>query len=315
LRAAADGMSADGVLIAAFEYNSQIANIERLGLPGSACSLPYAIVGRHPQAHLKLWCDPSVALRHLFVRLIPGIGGRPELDVRDLRTDQGFSVEGLGPASSIRSSGHLFLRMGSATVMLLPRWTWPDPWPSDAATAWQNLPRLCVDNHVQHSPVAQKPVQAPIERGNITIVTCVPPLIDLAKKSRELPVGERFGTLTLAADCCGSVVKYDVSREDLATGVLVGRYSRCQFGEQLSHLLNWSRVHVIVTADDQVVKVYDTASTPGTVIDARHINYSVLGDRAVMALGRHVQLVWERTGAPMPHLSRKKKRKGRRRRR
>src|SRR5690606_10706340 len=59
-----------------------------LGLPGTA------VVGRHERADLRLTHDPSVALRHIIAVVNRSAGGKPVMRLLDLKTGQGFSVEG-----------------------------------------------------------------------------------------------------------------------------------------------------------------------------------------------------------------------------
>jgi len=296
LKQEAESLSGAGVLVAAIENTGQLVAIGLLNPDTELSGAHYLVVGRHDQAHIRLTHDPTVALRHLFVRLAPGTNGMPEIDLVDLRTGQGFTVEGIGLAAAIRSSGHVFVRVGSAVVMVLPRWTWGPEWPDDPATAWKTLPRLCVHSHMEPHPVdAEKdhPVRPTWSEG--THITVMPAVSELVRNQRILSPGEHFGTLSLEA--FGGSICYAVSAKELAVGVLVGRYSRCQIGAELSDLSTWSRVHVLLIADGANVKAYDTASTPGTIIDGRHINFAELGDHAVMALGHHVHLVWERSRA------------------
>ncbi len=116
----------------------------------------------------------------------------------------------------------------------------------------------------------------------------------LANHRRHLPPGAQHGVLTLQS--AGGMVVYPVSERELGDGLLVGRYPRCHLGEELDNIATWSRVHVMLLAEQGRVIAYDTASTPGTVIDALHVGCAVLNDRSVLALGPEVHLFWERTG-------------------
>jgi len=297
-RATAEELSSDGALVAAIEDNGQIAAIEKLEVAGFEHGLPYVIVGRHPLVQLKLTTDPKIALRHLFVRLVPGADALPEVELLDLRTGQGFTVEGLGQTAAVRSSGPVFARLGSAVLMVIPRWTWPVLWPGDSAIAWEALPRVRIRDFVEAEPLArQQKRPRPTIDGSVQM-TVLPAVSQLVQNKRELAPTEHFGDLSLMGG--STVVTYPVGRAELARGVLVGRSSRCQFGEDLDPVASWSRLHVLVIADGSTVRAYDLASTPGTVIDAMHINFGELGDRAIMALGSDVHLVWERTAQGSP---------------
>jgi hypothetical protein len=283
-------LSDTGALLVGLEHDGRLAGIQVLSLEAQEPDLAYAIVGRHPQAHLRLGRDPSIALRHLFVRVVSGRLGVPEVDVRDLRTGQGFSIDGLGPAAAVRSTAQLFIRLGVASVMLLPRWTWPGAWPRDAADAWESLPPLCIHDHVSPGAAHARAVRRS-ERSE-THITLLPSICELGDASVGASPGEHCGTLTLSGR--DTLVTYPVTRRELEQGLLLGRYRRCQLGAELDTMDTWSRVHLLLLADDTRVTAYDTASTPGTIIDALHINTAELGARASLALGSDVRVEWQR---------------------
>ena len=63
------------------------------------------VVGRHARADISLASDPSVALRHLVVRVRLDSDRRPILRVIDLHTEYGFLVDGVGSCSAAITDG------------------------------------------------------------------------------------------------------------------------------------------------------------------------------------------------------------------
>ncbi len=284
LRRAALELTDRGVLVAAFDGSMLVAQ----ALEPDGDGLPHLIVGRHPRCHLQLAGMASLALRHLFVR-----PAGPEVEVRDLRTGQGFSVHGVGTCGAIRTTGQLFVQVGGAVVFVLPRSTWLQGWPEGADEAWASLPPLRVSR--QEEPRAHNEPGAPRPHptwDGATRVTTLPALSELRQERPAVPTGEQAGVLTLESEH-GKVV-VPVTRAELAAGLLVGRYARCQLGAELSDVDSWSRVHVLLLEEDGELLAYDTASTPGTVIDAFFVDSGRLGERSVLALGPDVHLTWER---------------------
>lgn len=293
LRDHAAGLGEESVLVAVFDHHGNRVAVGSLDLTAAPQGLAYVVVGRHPRAHLRISRDASVALRHVIVRLLGAQNEKPEIEIRDLNTGQGFWVPGLGMMSGARSAGHLFARLGSAILMVLPKRTWPRAWPKDPKKAWKSLPSLELVSRSDVKAIPRDPAPRRPTREERTGVTMLPAARTIEVRRAPLGAGMQYGVLTLEGQ--GNIVRFPVTRSELEEGLLVGRYPRCQIGADLSGNNSWSRVHVFLLAEGDRLLAYDTASTAGTVVDAVHMDAAELGDRATLALGTEVRLVWERT--------------------
>jgi hypothetical protein len=297
LRAAAQALPEQGVLVAGVDPRMRLAPTCVLDPTLRRDGLAHLVVGRHPQAQLCLPLDQSVALRHLLLHLVRGEGSRVAVEVRDLCTGQGFTVAGHGQLCGARTEGPLVLRVGGNVVFVLPKATWPEGWPTQAAEAWRTLPRSEL-----HEPEAMRPAPGgarmvmPARRATgeheVSRVFSLPQLSRLARALKSPKAGPLVGVLTVYAG--GGAEVHSLTREELERGVLLGRYERCLVGQELGDIISWSRVHALLVREGDRLFIYDTASTAGTVIDALEVDRAVLGERAVISMGPDVQAVWER---------------------
>lgn len=282
-----------GVLVAACGPGASAISHGILDADDLSRAPSYVIVGRHEMCQVQVKSDPSVALRHLFVRthIADGI---PLVDIRDLRTGQGFGVPGVGHFGGLRSNGHVIVQLGEATVFILPKSTWSGRWPLSAEEAWQALPPMLLSEAISASketPTLRRAPRPTWDPG-VTFISALPDIQNLEPVRATIPEDQCFGVVTIEARGVSMVAP--VTHEEMKAGLLIGRYERCQLGATLPELASWSRVHVLLLADGEDVLAFDTASTPGTVIDAMHINCARLRSHSVLALGRDVHVTWER---------------------
>ena len=87
--------------------------------------------------------------------------------------------------------------------------------------------------------------------------------------------------------------RYTVIDTDLALGVLLGRYDRCDICGNLS----WdpdrvSRVHALLLKEGDDIYAIDLASTNGTIIDGIATPVAKLGPEAMIDLAEGNRVFW-----------------------
>ncbi|MFO0709724.1 MAG: FHA domain-containing protein [Sandaracinus sp.] len=223
----------------------------------------HLVVGRHTSSDVHL-SDPSAALRHLLLTVRRPIAARegaaasgPALVVHDLATDHGFRV-GLPQTFSrgVVAEGATILGVASELLVALPT---TEQGPDDTSAL-----RPLV---VEADPVGVRtiPVELPAlaVRSQMTAISRTqvrslePPLAVEIVPSRDEP----WVRLSLRGP--GGRVVVEVSEDDLASPVLVGRYPRCRRGELSPFSMNVSRVHAALVRDGDAIRVIDLASTNG----------------------------------------------------
>lgn len=136
--------------------------------------LPNVItVGRHTQCALRVVGDPAVALRQLVLAVSPG---SPTLEVMDLRTDGGLTIDAIGPARSAVVDGAISLSFASMRLVALPM-SRAEPWPLFPHHAWQRFfgaAAIRVALELRQNPAAYRE-----RRSTGTLVSLVQPVLDL----------------------------------------------------------------------------------------------------------------------------------------
>jgi FHA domain len=227
----------------------------------------------------------------------------------DLRTRTAFSDEGGRRLEALTASGPTFVKVGTYALFLLP--TGPDEanqWPGedDADQAWACVPERVYLQEAEAEPdrwrrgrhgnamVPATPsrgaahastpergalasgtgVLDPWHRESATLVRTSPGPSRASLVSAHDPERDpRLGTITLSSS--GRREALEVGAAAARTGVLVGRYERCDtHGATVLAHHGISRVHVLVVDVDGVLYAIDTGSTNGIYDPNR-----VTGDR------------------------------------
>lgn len=287
-----------------------------LALAGRVGRANAAIVGRHGHCDLYLHADPALALRHLVLVAHP-ITDTREVTYRllDLRTRTAFVDEAGKRLEALTASGPTFVRVGTYVLFLLP--TGPDDaagWPEDASQAWSCVPERVYVEEAEAEPDRwrrrrrQGGMMQPATRGSLAAGTgVVDPFASAARESvtmvRTSP-GPSRATITGVADepMIGNLVLTASGRSEalavgasaVRTGVLVGRYERCDtHGAKVLAHHGISRVHVLVLDVDGVLYAIDTGSTNGIYTLGRQqagghgdeVRVAPLGPGAELVLG------------------------------
>lgn len=236
----------------------------------------HLVIGRHPQAHVRLW-HPCVALRHVLVRVRPTEHG-PTLVLEDLGTADGFRVGPTArPSRGVLAYGSTVLSLRRHVVVALAVHASPDPMqaapsegapigaaPIEAALAVEQsalVPKV-IDARTMVSPEPSAPLHS--SNPYTTIVREVSEPVPV----EHLPRCENpWARLRLRGP--GGHVVFEVSRADLERPLLVGRYDRCRRGALAPFSPSVSRVHAGVVCDGEGVRVLDLASSNGLAATAR----------------------------------------------
>jgi len=263
--------------------------------------LPYAIViGRHNRCGLTTPSDPQVSLRHLLLVAQPGssnvrlrgydLGGRTGVVLADGNRVPGFSAH-----------GQVALGLGRSALFVLPG---GDPGlellQGDETAAYRRLTGLDVGGGGQGLTLAAIAEASPTELGGYRSID-----------PNKLP--EPRGTLHLRAaetrareDQEASPPDQrdlEINKEQLARGLLIGRYSdRCSLAGSGRNL---SRVHALVTQESpSSLLVFDLASTnglrPGDQTGGPGHTVVRIAENEPCRLGRF-QLSWTPPQAPTIH--------------
>jgi hypothetical protein len=280
-----------------------------------------AIIGRHGHCDLYLHADPTLALRHLVLLAHP-ISNTNETTYRllDLRTRTAFADEGGKRLEALTANGPTFVRVGTYALFLLP--TGPDDatgWPEDPAQAWSCVPERVYVEESEAEPDRWRrwrrggpmsDTRAALAAGtgvkdfhsqvrandSVTMVRTSP------GPSRASVSGVRdeamIGTLTLRAG--GKQQSMAVGAAAARTGVLVGRYERCDtHGASVLAHHGISRVHVLLVDVDGVLYAIDTGSTNGIfATDGKEeVRVTALASGSELVLGDDLARMEWRAGA------------------
>jgi FHA domain-containing protein len=253
-----------------------------------------AIVGRHDQCDLFLNASESMSLRQLAIVLDPVKSWkRGDAAVRyrvlDLRTSEGFCDETGRPLRGLRAEGPALLKCAGYALFMLPLGD-PSDWPAKPEDAWSMLPeRVYFDELERCAEGSLTKLPQPGRRTSTIVRTHGPRDTGV----RLVSSGSAAGTLEMRGAHTGGYV--DVGQQELADGILLGRYPRCN-GAGFSDDPSLSRVHALLIQIDETLLLVDTSSRNGSRLrghdDARVIE--VAGETE-LELGSHTRMRWRWT--------------------
>jgi hypothetical protein len=247
-------------------------------LPRRREGLEVAVVGRHAMADLWLG-SPSVALRHLLI-----VSAQGRYRVLDLRT-QNRMVDERGQAlRSFEAGGPVFFQVENTSFLTLPT-ARRLAWPSDRMAAWKSFPARTYDGIPFRHRLLRRMFDDDDEK---TIVTIGPSVVDA---NRSLATGPLVGSIEIQSERGSASLSVDDAA--LHSGVLLGRYERCDTGglEPLG-VGSLSRVHALLLKVDGTVHVIDTASTNGIEVRRTPVRAHALTAGEEMILGGAVSIRW-----------------------
>ena len=285
IRRALDAHRTQGVLILAFDRKGRA--LAQGWLKASLDKTRNAIIGRHTACGVALpSADRKVSLRHLAVLVRACSHSEATVRIVDLHTARGFTDESGQVLSAAVAEGPLFIGLDGVHLALLMT---GEPPPDDPEEAYAAIPpRVLIEERRGTVGVdGQRKVEFPTIAGaEQTLVRStegpVAAVADLCRPD-EAPVG------TLVIRGAKNTIRRTVGADALARGILVGRYERCSVGMDTGRL---SRVHFLLTQDEQDVIGVDTASTNGSWIGEREVSLTKLADGDCVSLAEALQLTW-----------------------
>lgn len=287
----------DGLLAVAVWNNHLLAHYIHVPLEQEP---QFAILGRHDRCDLSLANDGGISLRHAL------LGARRqgnELRVRllDLQSGTGLHTEDGRACEAITADGAMFARIGSYHLFLLPTGSLaPIAWAGTAEQTWQMIPervyRDCRLPSRGAAPLLREPIprdpsgtDGGAGRRPQSIITQIVDPPGLLRPFRPGPGarGARVARVELGNEA--GYERFVVHEAELARGLLIGRYDRCQIGAQDQSM---SRVHLLMIRDGDEVWVIDTASSNGTTSAGEPVRRVRMKDGVMLVLARAVCLRW-----------------------
>ncbi len=280
-----------GVVIFAFDERDD--PIGELWIEASVDKTRAAVIGRHSMCDLMV---PSqhlmISLRHLVLIVHATSYDHVKVRVLDLATKSAFSDEAGRTLQAVTSDGPLFLRAGTVELMVLMT---PEigELPEQASLAYASLPDRVFFDEIEgvadDSARHRRAREVPLLAGQTLVAANSGPVMaakDLLREG-EIPAG----TITMRGG--GQVTRRAVGTTALDRGVLIGRYSRCDFGAVVDdNQSELSRVHLLIVKSGDDVLAIDTASTNGTVLRDKMRKIAPLQDGDVLELSGELQVVW-----------------------
>ncbi len=291
IKAAREGAAGPGYLVVVIQHEDLFVGHGCVTLGDRDASHVF-VVGRHPRTDVRLAADPSVALRHLVVRLTLDAARRPTLRVIDLHTGQGFVVEGAGTCTSAVTDGEMAVRLGTYALLFVPLPRETESWPETPEQAEAIRPRTVVRD--LRSEGGAGLTGAGVDEGpSVRIVPGASVLGAAADQPRD---GEVVATLAIGGPAGETV--YALGASQLERGVLVGRYARCDVdGTVFPHAEAVSRVHLLLLREGDDVIAIDVASTNGILINSMETRSGRLAPRCTIELGAGNVAHWQLTAA------------------
>ena len=159
----------------------------------------------------------------------------------------------------------------------------------DAMQAWRALPAREYQSEPRARVSAPRRRRAAQRDATATGVQILAGPVDL---QRDLLSGDETPAVRLTVASAAGEVRLDVGPRALRTGVLLGRYERCDSGglQVLSHP-DISRVHLFVTEVDGAVCALDVASTNGLWLGRTEVRLHEVASRDRLQLGHDLASV------------------------
>ena len=252
------------------------------------------ILGRHESCDFQLLGDLSIALRQLIIR-VSSLEYLPFIQLIDLRTSSGLADERGAPCAIMSCHGAIIARMGKWHLIGMHR-ALANPSHS-ADEAFESVTSLI-------SSVGSVSVEAnsrrPSVRPRLVVVESTPwnhrtqlcPVVGaLTLNNVDLNSPDAVGSLILEHSSGDTCVR--LTPTDLACGVLIGRYLRCQLPAELGEDCNSiSRVHLCLLLDEHGLWAIDVASKNGSWINDRPFRTMRLAGATSISMANVMTVRW-----------------------
>ncbi|MEQ1564396.1 MAG: FHA domain-containing protein [Myxococcota bacterium] len=254
----------------------------RAVLPAVPSHPQHATVGRHERAEVSLGGDPALALRHLLV-LVEPLGERLRYRVLDLRTEAGMCDEHGARLDAFDADEPALVQVGRHVILFVPRNHPALGWSTDPRVAWRNLPQARV-RETRHVPAAPAdPHRTVLETPSLEVLGQVSLLAELPESAVDGLV-----VALLEIDSPGGALRKAIGRKHARSGVLLGRYERCDgTGSGVMDQPAVSRVHAVLVAVGRQMYVVDLGSSNGTWIGDKKVGLRAVTSGEEIRLGRH----------------------------
>jgi hypothetical protein len=276
----------DGLLVAALVRGGTLETYLHIPLSQRP---EFAIAGRHEQCDLRLEDDESVSLRHIAIAAARQ--GLDEIRIRvvDLQSGSGLRTEDGSTCEALIAEGPLFVYVGKYQLFFLPTGSLAaTPWGKTALETWGGFPeRVYLDRRIPARPWSGLHRIGADSRDRTIVTHVVAPPEPLSRRRLPGDAGARIATLQLVSAEGKSV--FPIHSGDVARGILIGRYERCDLGVPDATL---SRVHVLILEHDGGVWAVDTASTLGIHQGQERARQLRLGEATTFNLTKAIRLDW-----------------------
>lgn len=232
----------------------------------------YAVLGRHDHCSGVLLDDPGISLRHLLLTSYPLDGGGVALRLLDLMTAMPLFLDDGIPRRSLVTTGAARIRLGSYVIGALPI-------VGGAIDASAALAEASAPVEVHELSI---PPRITLSSRSSTGIASLPAIshsqVFSYRESARRPPSAGTAQLTLRRDRHAVVV--EVTDDDLARGILLGRADRCLDGGLRRMLTaSISRTHLLLLRDRGRTFAFDVASTNGTYQHGKRVRRSQLDDQ------------------------------------
>lgn len=279
-----------GLLLMALDEAS--GEIGRVWIEVTADKLRSITVGRHSRCDLVIPEQRAeVSLRHLLLLARRDPDQRVRSRLIELRTETAFGDESGRLLNAAECEDTAFLRLGSVVLALLP--TSSDPVAASADEAYAKIPkRLFLDARTGFAPPAAQLASLAGESGGFEANTAISSIAapEALRRSRAPEATASVGTLQLRYQ--RHVTAIAIGAETLERGVLIGRYSRCDLGFDLSHADRLSRVHCLIIQDRTGPVAVDTASSNRMSVGDEEPRVIALEPGTCWDLAGEIELTW-----------------------
>lgn len=255
-------------------------------------SILSVVVGRHGAADLVISSDEALSLRQAIVLLGADSDQNLICRVLDLRSSTGMADAEGQLHFSVASNGPMALRLADTALFVIPSGTvLPETDDEDAFS------------HVEWPQAVPWVPDKPPER-HISLVSMKTNLTSMVSMPPPTLVGpSSVDSMGLAPPTIGKI-KFELGKSNfdfnvdvvsMRTGVLVGRYPRCDLNEDTTEIpLNVSRIHALFITVDQKNYVFDVGSLNGLTYEDYPVRLMPLPERmpCKFDIAKDVAITW-----------------------
>ncbi len=239
--------------------------------PGSLAEIA---IGRHCSSPLCLTSDEGLSLRQALMIVGRTHDGCRLIRLLDLRSMLGmYDFEGT-PHLSVLTDGALRMRLANSVLFALPA---EELRRGGGLASYDDIRWPAPRRWIPLSPPEKRVTGISRSMRSTTMVSLRGGRIGRPPKKEEQ--GPRAGRLLYEGP--GGGARIEVGAVSLRTGVMVGRYPRCELSEKNAPMSGYiSRVHALLLAVEERPRIFDVGSTNGLLYEGTPVSSMDLpGDR------------------------------------